>query len=200
VPPTYLLASQEIDMRAKHGLPKRFIFYPAQFWEHKNHITLLKALRLLHDRGEDISLVLVGSKKNNYERVVQAIADLHLQQYVHVLGYVSNDEMYSLYKQADAMVFVSCAGPTNIPPIEALLLGCPLIVSNKYAMPEQVGSAALLVDPLSADDIAQNICHIWHSTDAREKLKQAGFQQIQSWTQQHFNERVKTILDHVIAE
>ncbi len=200
VPPTYLLESQEIDMCAKYRLPQRFIFYPAQFWEHKNHTTLLQALYLLREQGETIPLVLVGSKKNNYDRVVQALADLRLQEHVHILGYVSNDEMYSLYKQAVAMVFVSCAGPTNIPPIEALLLGCPLIVSNKYAMPEQVGSAALLVDPLSPEEFAQNILHIWHSCYLREQLKQSGFHQIQSWTQKHFNERVKTIIDHVIEK
>jgi hypothetical protein len=67
-------------------------------------------------------------------------------------------------------------------------------------MPEQVGEAALLIDPLLPEEIARSIHRMLHDVDMRKQLTQEGLKKIQSWTQQHFNERVKTILDRVITE
>ena len=80
-------------------------------------------------------------KKNNFNAIIKLIEKYNLTSNIIILGYVSDQELLSLYKSAIAMVFPSLIGPTNIPPMESLLLGCPLIVSNAYAMPEQVVQA-----------------------------------------------------------
>ena len=61
-------------------------------------------------------------------------------------------------------------GPTNIPPLEAMALGCPVAVSNKYAMPEQVGDAGLLFDPDSPEEIAKCIKAMWLDDKLRQKM------------------------------
>jgi glycosyltransferase involved in cell wall biosynthesis len=200
VPPFYLLNSQEVDVKSKYSLPERYIFYPAQFWEHKNHLNLFEALKILKEDGVDIDLVLVGSKKNNYEKSMGAIKRVGLCDRVHVLGYVPNDDIYSLYKNAVAMTFVSLAGPTNIPPMEALLTGCPLICSNAYAMQEQVGDAALLVEPKDPVDIAQKIKRIWQDENLRNELIKKGFQRTQKYGQKDFDLILGNLIDQVVQD
>ena len=198
VPPFYLLDSREVDVKQKYNLPERFIFYPAQFWEHKNHLNLFKAIKSLKDDGIDVDLVLVGSKDNNYEKSMAAIKELGLDDRVHVLGYVSNNDMYSLYKNAVAMVFVSLIGPTNIPPMESLLLGCPLICSNAYAMPEQVGDAALLVEPKDPADIARKIKRIWQDEGLRMELIKKGLQRAHKYGQNDFNFKLGSLINKLL--
>ena len=173
-PPSYLAESGEVDVRAKYGLPEQYLFYPAQFWEHKNHLRLVEALAVAKGRGLPVKLVLAGSRKNAYDRVVSRIEALGLSQDVTILGYVPNEDMAALYRQAMATVFVSLIGPTNIPPLEAMAVGSPLIVSNIYAMPEQVGDAALLVDPNSAEDIADKIELLWVDAALRTATRREG--------------------------
>src|SRR5262249_59697230 len=71
-----------------------FLFYPAQFWAHKNHVTLLEALALLRsDHGFDVHLVLAGSDQGNQPFVVERIAAVGLSGAVHVRGFVERPEL-----------------------------------------------------------------------------------------------------------
>jgi len=198
VPPLYLLDAKDIDVKTKYNLPEKYIFYPAQFWEHKNHVNLLEALKILKDKSLDVNLVLVGSKKNNYEKILQKINELKLSNNIFILGYVSNDDMASLYKNAVATTFVSLIGPTNIPPMEALTLGSPLICSNAYAMPEQVGDAALHIDPKSPQDIADKISRIYSDKNLSKRLIQSGYKRIESYGQKEFAFKLEFCIKEVL--
>lgn len=198
IPPTYLLNTNYVNIKFKYQLPDKYIFYPAQFWEHKNHFNLLKAIKLLIDKGYDINLVLVGSKKNNFEKVQELINELNINKNVFILGYVNNDEMAALYKNSIATTFISLIGPTNIPPLEALLMGSPLICSNLYAMPEQVGNAALLVDPRNPKDIAEKVQQILLNTNLRKELINNGNKVIEKFTLNNFSNSLEGIINSLI--
>jgi glycosyltransferase involved in cell wall biosynthesis len=198
VPPNYLLESKEVDIYSKFNLPKKFIFYPAQFWEHKNHLRLIEAIEILKNKNIDVNLVLVGSQKNNYKKVVNKISEYALEDRVQILGYVSNDEIYTLYKKAIGMSFVSLIGPTNIPPMEAMLCGCPLICSNVYAMPDQTGDAALLIDPFDANAIANAIELIWFNDNLRLELKNKGLVKAKEYNQSDFNLLFENIINKLV--
>lgn len=187
VPPFYLLDAKNEDIKSKYNLPEKYFFYPAQFWEHKNHINLLTAVKILKNRKIEINLVLVGSKKNNYNKVIKKINELELSSNVYILGYVSNDDMASLYKNAIATTFVSLIGPTNIPPLEAMILGSPLICSNAYAMPEQVGDGALLIDPKNPNDIAEKMLRIIEDELLAKSYVQKGKKIIELYGQKEFS-------------
>jgi glycosyltransferase involved in cell wall biosynthesis len=200
VPPLYLKNSQEVDIKSKYNLPDNFVFYPAQFWEHKNHSALVKTIKTLKEKQVDVHMVFIGSQKNNYEKVVNEIAEANLQNDISILGYIPQNEMYSFYKQAKAMVFASLAGPTNIPPIEAMLLGCPALVSDAYAMPEQVGNGALLIDASNPDDIADKLSWLLEEEGRRAELIDSGYRQIRKWDQDAFNQRLSEIIFYVLRE
>lgn len=179
----------------ERNLPERYFFYPAQFWQHKNHLRLLEAFRSIVAQGDDVHLVLAGSPKNEYANVLRAIEALDLRDRVHMLGYVADREMPMLYANALALVMPTFFGPTNIPPLEAFAVGCPVAVSNIYAMPEQMGDAALLFDPTSVDDIASAMHRLASEPALRSRLSEAGMRHSLAWRKTDFDRRVAEILD-----
>jgi len=179
-------------------LPKKFLFYPAQFWEHKNHKRLVKAIFLLKSRFPDIKLVLAGAKKNEYTSVQNLVIQLGLVEDVIFLGYISDNEMGHLYRRARAMIMPTFSGPTNIPPLEAMKSGCPAAVSNIYAMPEQTKGAALLFDPESVEDIATAIAKLWEDDELCRELSERGEIVCGEWTKEHFDTRVSKIISEIL--
>lgn len=178
-------------------VPDKYVFYPAQFWKHKNHINLVKAINLLKNTIPDIHLVLVGSEKNNCNEIKKYIAENKLKNHVTILGFVSNENVTYLYRHAVGMIMPSYFGPTNIPPLEAMALGCPVAVSNKYAMPEQVGKAGLLFNPDSPEEIAECIKQLWTDKRLREKMRILGYKRVQRWTQKEFGEKLFKIIEAI---
>ena len=135
-----------------------YLFYPAQFWQHKNHINLLKALKILKEKFDLIvPLVLVGSDKGNLNEVIANISLLGLSSQVHYMGFVSLSEQRTLYENALALVMPTFLGPTNMPPLEAITIGCPVICSDLPGHREQLKDAALYFDPYSSEDLAEKI-------------------------------------------
>ena len=175
--------------------PEKYVFYPAQFWQHKNHINLVKAIEILVSEIADIHLILVGSEKNNLKNIQRYIMDSDLEDHITIKGFVSDGSLVYLYKHAVGMIMPSYFGPTNIPPLEAMALGCPVAVSNKYAMPEQVGDAGLLFDPGSPGEIAECIRKLWLDEALRQEMRSRGYRRIKKWTQDSFNRRFQTVLN-----
>jgi glycosyltransferase involved in cell wall biosynthesis len=187
-----LQSSAEFDQT--YRLPQKYIFYPAQFWEHKNHKGLVNAIALLKDEIPDLQLVFSGSKKNGYASTLALAQELGVADAVHCLGYVPDVAMPELFRRARAMVMPSFFGPTNIPPLEAIALGCPVAVSNVYGMPEQMGEAALTFDPYSPEAIAQVIKQLWLDDALCNDLSKKGLVRANAWTQQHFSDRLQQII------
>jgi len=202
IPPDYVLNASENSENEKGQLPElpsQFFFYPAQFWAHKNHLRLLEAIKLLKDDGVSVKMVLVGSKKNNYEKVMSKIREYGLEKDVLVLGYVSDQEMVELYRRSLALVMPTFFGPTNIPPLEAAYLGRPSALSNNYAMPEQIGDAAVYFDPTSAAEIADAMRKLWTNPQLREKLSQNAQKLISNCSQEVFNHRFAAVIDELVV-
>lgn len=80
---------------------------------------------------------------------------------------------------------------TNIPPLEAMTLGCPVAVSGKYGMPEQVGDAGLLFNPDSPEEIAECIRMMWRDETLRQNMIDKGYARVNKWTQKEFGGKLK---------
>ena len=187
------------DFDVRYNLPEKFIFYPAQFWHHKNHAGLIKAMKKLKSIIPDLKCVFVGSQKNGYQAAVDLIRETGLGKDILVLGYVPPEDMPELYRRARALVMPTYFGPTNIPPLEAFANGCPVAVSRIYGIPKQVGDAALLFDPESVDDMARAILQIWTDDRLCEELKRKGLQKTAEWGQYQFNARFRTVIESVLS-
>lgn len=177
--------------------PPKYVFYPAQFWEHKNHINLVRAIHILVKDIPDIQLVLVGSEKNSMGRIKQYISQYGLADNITIKGFVSYGNIIYLYQHATGMIMPSYFGPTNIPPLEAMALGCPVAVSDKYAMPEQVGDAGLLFNPDSPEEIAECIRKLWCDEAMRRDMIQKGYRRIKRWTVKEFGQKLQKVIEKV---
>ncbi|WP_244554193.1 glycosyltransferase family 1 protein [Agrobacterium sp. DSM 25558] len=133
----------------RYRLSAGYLFYPAQFWAHKNHIRLLEACALLAERDGVAPTVVLAGGDQGYAGEVKRIAErLGVSHTTHFLGFVPTEDMSLLYQGAKALVMPSYFGPSNLPPMEAWALGKPVLYPQQFA--DFVGDAALLFDP---DDV-----------------------------------------------
>ena len=180
----------------KHHIPPDFLFYPAQFWPHKNHINLLHAIRWLRDEHQlQPPLVLTGSDKGNQEHIKRTAANLDITDQLHFLGFVSQQELIALYQHALAMPFVTFFGPGNLPPLEACALGCPVIASDVTGARQQLGDAGLFVEPTNIEQIGMAIKALYEKPDLRRELIQKGRQQAQTFSSEALVKRMFTLFD-----
>ena len=197
--PQFALNSSLMDDRnvmQKYGLSGEYIFYPAQFWAHKNHANLLFALDVLREKYQvDFHMVFVGSDRGNDAYIRQIISDLNLSSQVHVLGFVPQSDIIALYRNAFALTFMTFNGPGGIPPLEAFALGCPVVASNVSGAEELYGNAALLVDPKNPEEIAQAIHSLQRDPHTRAILIDKGRERASSWTSHDLVRGVFAMLD-----
>lgn len=139
----------------KYDLMPGYFFYPAQFWAHKNHDRILQAAAILQLQGVEINIAFAGGDAGGLSRLRTRVKELHLEQKVRFLGFVPNDEMESLYEGCRAVIMPTYFGPTNLPPLEAWVAKRPLIYSTH--LHEQVGDAAILIDPDNAESLADGM-------------------------------------------
>ncbi|MDB9547593.1 glycosyltransferase family 4 protein [Dolichospermum circinale] len=191
---TFKLTDQ--DIIKKYNLPSQYLFYPAQFWPHKNHISLLLAIKLLKEKYDiEFPLVFVGSDKGNESYVREMVQKLNLSQQVYFLGFVPQEDMVNLYGHAFALTFMTFFGPDNLPPLEAMALGCPVIASNVSGAKEQLGDAALLVDPKKPEEIAEAIKSLSEDSALRQDLIERGLIRASQWTAQDYVKEIFSVID-----
>jgi glycosyltransferase involved in cell wall biosynthesis len=166
------------EVLGRHALKPGFLFYPAQFWPHKNHVNLLLALKQLESEyGLMPDLVLTGADKGNLTHVRRIAGELGLQQRVHFLGFVPGSEVVALYRCAAALVFPSFFGPDNLPQLEAFSLGCPVLTGriDGSGSHGQLGSdVAAFFDPARPDEMAAQIARVLRDISYRAALIENG--------------------------
>ncbi len=123
-----------------------FLLYPARRWPHKNHERLFEAFALLRRERPGLRLVLTGG--GDFGDVPEG---------VEARGHVPTAEVDDLMRRAAALVFPSLYEGFGLPPLEAMACGCPVASSNAGSLPEVVGDAARLFDPLDPEAIAAGV-------------------------------------------
>jgi glycosyltransferase involved in cell wall biosynthesis len=190
-------AAGSINIAEKYALEVPYVFYPAQFWSHKNHVYLLEGLRELEQRhGLRIGAIFSGGDKGNRAYIEGYARELGLESRVRFAGFVSDEEIVELYRQSVALVMPTYFGPTNLPPLEAFELGVPVLYPDKAGLREQVGDAALLIDLKNSVSMADQLKHLIDNEELREQLIKNGRKRIENFS---LLDRV-TILRSVIED
>ena len=135
----------------------KYIYYPAQFWAHKNHYMLVQTLKILKDKDSNLKLVFTGSNQGNMEYIKSQVKALSLENDVIFAGFVTRDELVSLYKNSFGLTYASLLGPDNIPPLEAMSVGCPVFISNLQGHIDQLGDRVTYFNPMNPEDLAEKI-------------------------------------------
>lgn len=162
---------------------KKYFFYPAVSWPHKNHIRLLKAFKLILKKYPDYQLILSGAKKQSYNDIVRYVQQNKMQNDVKMLGFIDYQELPKLYANAFALIFPSLFEGFGIPLVEAMAIGCPVLSANTTSLPEIGGRAALYFNPLSVDEMAASMEMIIRDNSRRQQLILNGHKQAKKFTQ-----------------
>ncbi len=180
----------------------RYLLFPAQFWPHKNHLRVAQAVADLHRNGTDVTVVMTGSAGGSLRSGVLAgvrmlVARESIEHLVPILGYVENAAMAALYAGAAGVILPTFFGPTNIPVLEAWAMGVPVLTSDIRGIREQCGDAALLVDPLSTEAIADGMRRLWTDDALRQRLIVAGTDRVRASDSAAFRDGLASILADV---
>ncbi|HEX9605742.1 MAG TPA: glycosyltransferase family 1 protein [Gemmatimonadaceae bacterium] len=194
-------ASERARVSDRYGLSEDYLFYPAQFWPHKNHLRLVEALyHLKYGAGLTPTLVLGGSysgalRRRTFAAAMRAARRLGVDRQVRHLGFIPDQDMSALYSAAACLVMPTFFGPTNIPVLEAFAMGCPVVTSDIRGIREQTDGAAVLVNPRDSEGIADGLRRVLTSTDLRTGLIRRGWEVLAKYTPQDYRRILKGALE-----
>jgi len=190
-----------IDITMKYKIAGKYIFYPAQFWPHKNHAYILDGLKLLKEKYKIIiPAVFSGSDKGNLSFILRKAKEFGIAGQVHYIGFVEDKELPYLYKQALALVMPTYFGPTNIPPLEAFILGCPVLYSDLEGLREQVQGSAILLDLNNPDSMCKGLLKIIENPPEIRAMIENGKRKIESLLKEDRWSILKAVFDDYLVK
>ncbi len=169
------------DLRKNLKLPKNYIFYPAMYLPHKNHKTLIDALKILklNKNTNNLKLVCCGNDIGYLKNLKDYVRKCDLEQEVIFLNFVEDECLPYLYLDSSVLIMPSLIGPTNIPPWEAFKMKTPVIYSDLKGIKEVLGDAVCYVDPFDANGLAKATEKIIIDKSFRETLIEKGTKKLE---------------------
>jgi len=157
----------------------------------KNFKSLILAFNKLKLKG--IKLVIVGAENKIYEN--PELKDLIEGNHNIVFtGYVSDEELVGLYKNAKLFIFPSLYEGFGIPPLEAMACNCPTVVSNVASIPEVCADASYYIDPNNINSIAKGIYEVINDETLQNELKQKGIQRVKKFSWEDSARKIAEII------
>jgi glycosyltransferase involved in cell wall biosynthesis len=175
-------AEQMRAVAEKYSLAEPFLFYPAQTWPHKNHLTLIESLALLRQRGVDVNLVCSGYRTPHFQEIQSAITGFHLKDRVRFLGFIEKHDVASLYRLSRGLVFPTLFEGWGLPLLEAYLAAVPVACSRISPLTEQAGDAAVYFDPKRPDEIADAVQRLWIDSELCRILVRKGAKRVSEFS------------------
>ena len=188
-------------VRERYQLYDPFILYAGNIKPHKNLERTIEAFHLLRRSAEfaEVKLVIIGDEIAKYAALRHAVHRHKLHKYVRFFGFVPNQTLAILYRLAGVFVFPSLYEGFGLPPLEAMASGTPVITSNVSSLPEVVGDAALLVDPLQPEAIADAMRRVLSDPALRDDLRARGLDRARHFSWERSIRRVREIYGEVLA-
>jgi len=171
------LASRED--RAAPAEREKIILHVGAIQTRKNLARLVRAFEAV---PEGWRLILAGSKGFGAEQVLATIAQSPRRQSILISGYLSLDDLATLYRRVSVFAFPSLDEGFGMPVLEAMAHGVPVLASNRSALPEVAGDAALLVDPTDTAAIQEGLLELTTEEARRQDLARRGQQRAAMFT------------------
>jgi len=175
-------------------LPKgKYILRVGNFYPHKNIETLLSAFKSFSISFPDFKLVLVGKKDFFYKKIEKQIELLEIKRSVEFIDNPQDSLLFSLYKNATATVVPSFMEGFSLTAVEAMGVGCPLIVSDISVHREICGNSALFFDASEKEELTLALTEIVRNNKIREELIKKGRTQAKKYSWGKMAEQTLTI-------
>ncbi len=192
------------ELRARYGLPERYLLYLGANKPHKNLLRLLYAWQLLLAAGTvdagNCRLVIAGHHDPRYAADLQAAIPPERRETVLFLPNPVETDLPALYSGAEIFVFPSLYEGFGLPPLEAMACGTPVVCAGSSSLPEVVGEAALLVDPYDPASIAAGLRRLLHDKQLRGRLRAAGLIRARSLSWQETARMTMQVYENVVSK
>lgn len=172
-------------MRAKYGLPDRFILYVGTIEPRKNLARLVDAFAQARAAGIPHDLVCVGPYGWSSRDLAGRIEQLGLSRHVHFTGYVPFEDLPVIYNLGELFVFPSLYEGFGLPVVEAMASGTPVLTANTSSLVEIAGDGAETVDPMNTEALGDAIYELLTDEPRRRDLAERGWRRSRafSWAQ-----------------
>jgi len=192
-------AEEVARVRERYQLTAPFILYAGNIKPHKNVDRLIEAYSVLRRRGVDgVKLLIIGDEISKYPNLRRLVHRFQLHKHVRFLGFVPDAMLAVLYRLAGVFVFPSLHEGFGLPPLEAMAAGAPVITSNVSSLPEVVGDAAILIDPMDAGAIADAMARVLGDDELRQELIRRGRERVKSFSWERSVARVRQVYDEIV--
>lgn len=177
----------------KYNIKKNFFIFIGTLQPRKNILRIIEAFEQLPQHVKNNNeLIIIGQNGWKAEDIIDKLKEMQRLGYGKWLNYIPQDDLLSILQSAKALVYPSLYEGFGLPVIEAFASHCPVICSNTTSLPEVAGDAAILVNPLSVEEISSAICLLAEDEDKREKLIAKGLEQVKKFTwEKSVNEHLK---------
>jgi len=181
----------------KFGINMPYILYVGNAYPHKNLERLIFAFKKLIQKYKlNLQLVFAGEIDYFYKKLQDKISNYKLP--IIFTGFISDNDLYLLYKNALIYVFPSLCEGFGLPPLEAMSFGVPVVCSDKGALPEILGDSAVYFDPVNINDIAEKIRFVFKNNKLRKELRKKGFCRIKNYSWEEMARRTLEVYKDVI--
>jgi len=162
--------SKAIENCKDYKLPEEFIFYPAQLWYHKDHITVLKAIRIIREKYTlKINLVLTGEKFSASKIIFKYINRYSLQDQVFYLGKIPFKDIVSIYSLSKYFITATLYESSSLPVLEAASSGTAIIASDTHPNKEMSQILDMnLFKTKNETSLSEVIMKVWNNRALRE--------------------------------
>ncbi len=161
---------------ARFDLPEKFILNVGGIDWRKNMNLLFDSFSALVKQYPEYHLVITGDIESDpqYIRFTSSLKEKSLEPRVHAVGYVTHQELVSLYNRAEVFFYPSLYEGFGLPVLEAMACGTPVISTNRSSIPEVAGKAACLLDPDEPESFTQALISLVESDAEKARLSKAG--------------------------
>jgi len=192
-------------VRQRYGLSEAYLLYVGTLHPRKNLVRLVQAFGALlagpsappPTLPSDLQLVLAGQKGWLADEVERQIAKLGLTDRVVLTGYLPDEDLPALLSGAAAFCFPSLYEGFGLPVLEAMACRVPVVCAHSSSLPEVAGDAALMVDPLSVEDLTTALARVLTDAELRRELVGRGLEQIQRFSWERCAAEVMQVLEEV---
>lgn len=185
--------------RLPEGVSEPYVLAVGNLEPRKNLARLIEAFAAVaFEPGVTAKLVLVGKSKGQEASLARLVEQHGLRERVVFTGFVEEDQLVLLYNRAALFIYPSLYEGFGLPPLEAMACGCPVVASNVTAIPEVLGDAALLVDPMSVSAVAEAMREVLRRDHLARDLRARGLRQAARYSWARVAERTREVYSDAI--
>ncbi|RNL53952.1 glycosyltransferase family 4 protein [Pedobacter jejuensis] len=159
------------NVRERYHLPEKYMLFLGNIEPRKNLISIFRAFDVFKNRSSiPCKLVIAGKKGWKYSEVFDFLDKTSHKDDIIFTGYVRDADIPALYSMSEVFLFPSWYEGFGMPALEAMACGCPVIISNRGALPEITGKNCLIVDPSDISELAESMTNILSNGQVRDML------------------------------